>query len=211
MAMTVGAAAEAAGVSAKAVRLWESRGLLRPAERTESGYRLFTDGDVGVLRFIRRAKALGLHLSEVKEILDLQREGAAPCTRVTELLDGRIAEIDRTRADLLELRRTLTAVRQAARDSRRRGEEAVVCRIIETAPAPVERSPECPVPGQHGRAGPRASGGSVEHDRHPAAAPGLGWTPCATNRPGCPCTTSDSRMPAPGRPCTSATWPTCTC
>lgn len=131
MGMTVGTAAEAAGVSAKAVRLWESKGLLPPAERTQAGYRLFTGADVGVLRFVRQAKALGLALSEIKDILDLQRHGAAPCDRVTELLDNRIAEIDRTLADLRTLRRSLTSVRRAARDSQRRGEHAVVCQIIE--------------------------------------------------------------------------------
>jgi MerR family copper efflux transcriptional regulator len=133
MEMTVGAAAQAAGVSAKAVRLWEAKGLLPPAERTEAGYRLFTDQDLGILRFIRQAKALGLTLAEIKDILDLQRDGATPCTRVTELLDTRIAEIDRTIADLRALRRSLTNTRRTARESQRRGEDAVVCRIIETA------------------------------------------------------------------------------
>lgn len=131
--MTVKAAAEAAGVSPKAVRLWESKGLLPPAERTEAGYRLFTAADVDVLRFIRQAKALDLSLAEIKDILDLQRHGATPCGHVTALLDSHIAEIDRTLADLRTLRRSLVAVRQAARDGQRRGEDAVVCRIIENA------------------------------------------------------------------------------
>ena len=134
MGMTVGAAAEAAEVSAKAVRLWESKGLLPPTQRTEAGYRLFSDDDVAVLRFIRAAKALGLTLAEIKDVLDLQRCGATPCGRVTQLLDAHIAEIDRTLADLRQLRRALTAARRVARDSQRRGEDAVVCRIIEAAP-----------------------------------------------------------------------------
>ncbi|GAB3671597.1 MerR family transcriptional regulator [Saccharopolyspora sp. ID03-671] len=137
MTMTVGAAAQAAGVSAKAVRLWESKGLLPPAERTEAGYRLFTDDDLAVLRFIRQAKTLGLTLPEIKNIIDLQRDGATPCGRVTELLDAHIADIDRTLTELRQLRRSLSSARQIARDGKRRGEHAVVCRIIEnhtTAP-----------------------------------------------------------------------------
>lgn len=141
MDMTVGTAAEATGVSAKAVRLWESKGLLPPAERTESGYRIFTDDDLGVLGFIRQAKALDLTLAEIKTILDLQRHGAAPCTRVIELLDTHIADIDQKLADLRQLRRSLVEVRRAAREGRRRGEDAVVCRIIETAPDPNGMSP----------------------------------------------------------------------
>lgn len=131
--MTVKAAAEAARVSPKAVRLWESKGLLPPAERTDAGYRLFTSEDVDVLRFIRQAKTLDLSLAEIKDILDLQRDGAAPCGHVTALLDAHIGEIDRTLADLRALRRLLVEVRRTARDSQRRGEDAVVCQIIENA------------------------------------------------------------------------------
>lgn len=38
---TVGAAARAAGLSAKAVRLYETKGLLPPAQRTQAGYRTY--------------------------------------------------------------------------------------------------------------------------------------------------------------------------
>lgn len=135
MERTVGAAAEAAGVSAKAVRLWESKGLLPIAERTDAGYRLFTDTDVGILRFIRQAKGLGLTLAEIKDVLDLQREGGTPCGRVTALLDNHIAEIDHALADLRQLRRSLVEARRAAQESQARGDDAVVCCIIETVPS----------------------------------------------------------------------------
>lgn len=132
MEHTDGAAAGTVGVSAKAVRLWEAKGLLPPAERTQAGYRLFTDHDIEVLRFIRRAKTLGLTLPEIKTVLDLQRQGTAPCGQVIALVDEHIRDIDRTLADLRALRATLTSVRQAAREDQRCGEDATVCRIIET-------------------------------------------------------------------------------
>lgn len=132
MTMTVKAAAEAAVVSPKAVRLWEAKGLLRPAERTASGYRQFSENDVAVLRFIRQAKALYLTLGEIKEILDLQRGGGTLCGRVTAMLDAHIADIDRTITDLRALRRSLVGARRAARESQMRGQNAVICRIIES-------------------------------------------------------------------------------
>jgi MerR family copper efflux transcriptional regulator len=134
--ITVGKAAELAGVSRKAVRLWEARGLLPPAERTEAGYRVFDEADVEVLRFIRRAKALGLSLDEINDILDLQRDGAHPCGRVTQLLDAHIDQIDRTLAELRDLRQALVSARRTADQARRAGGDAVVCRIIETSPGP---------------------------------------------------------------------------
>ncbi len=134
MGMTVGTAAEAAGVSAKAVRLWESKGLLPAAVRTEAGYRLFTDDDLGVLRFVRQAKTLVFTLTEIKDVLDLQRHGTTPSVQVIKLLDTHIAQIDRTLTELRQLRRSLTGARRTAWEGQRRGEDAVVCRIIETTP-----------------------------------------------------------------------------
>jgi MerR family transcriptional regulator, copper efflux regulator len=141
---TVGDAATTVGVSPKAIRLWEAKGLLAAAERTEAGYRLFTDHDIEILRFIRNAKTLGLTLQEIKNILDLQRHGAAPCDRVTTLLEERIRDIDHSLADLRALRATLATVRQAAREDPRRGHTATIFRIIETPEAH-------PGPAQAGR------------------------------------------------------------
>ena len=104
--------AAAAGVSAKAVRLWESRGLLPPADRAESGYRVFTEDDVAILRFIRQAKALSLTLTELKDILQLERHGTAPCDQVIRLVSTHIAQIDRTMTDLRHLRGGLVNARR---------------------------------------------------------------------------------------------------
>lgn len=130
---TVSQAVRQAGVTRKAIRIYEERGLLPPAERTEAGYRLFTDDDVAVLRFIRQAKTLGLTLAEINDILDLQRGGAQPCARVTQLLDAHIDQIDRTMAELRQLRRTLLGARRTADQTRRAGADAVVCQIIEAS------------------------------------------------------------------------------
>jgi MerR family transcriptional regulator, copper efflux regulator len=131
-AHTVGAAAKAVGVSPKAIRIWEAKGLLPPAARTEAGYRLFSDDDIEILRFILRARTLGLTLPEIKDILDLHRQGTAPCDQVTVLLDQHINDIDRAIADLQALRATLAAALRTARSDRRRGRTATVCRIIES-------------------------------------------------------------------------------
>jgi MerR family copper efflux transcriptional regulator len=133
VAHTVGAAAKAIGVSAKAIRIWEAKGLLPPATRTEAGYRLFTDDDIAILRFILQAKTLGLTLPEIKNILDLHRQHTAPCDQVTTLLEKHIRDIDRALTDLRALRTTLAIALQRARSDQRRGRPATVCRIIESA------------------------------------------------------------------------------
>lgn len=132
MTHTIGDAAKAIGVSAKAIRIWEAKGLLPPAERTDAGYRLFSDHDIAILRFILRARTLGLTLSEIKAILDLHRHGNPPCEQVTALLDKHIRDIDRAIADLRALRATLATALQTARSDQRRGQAVTVCRIIES-------------------------------------------------------------------------------
>ena len=44
--MNIGQAAHASGVSAKMIRYYEQTGLIPPANRTQSGYRDYSDTDV---------------------------------------------------------------------------------------------------------------------------------------------------------------------
>jgi len=134
--MTVGQAAQASGLSPKAIRLYERKGLLPPAQRTDAGYRLFNSDDLATLRFVRQAKTLGLRLDEIGDILALRRGGTPPCQHVGPLLDLRIAEIDRTIAELRHLRTALARTRRGTADT---GDGcAGVCQIIEHAAAAAE-------------------------------------------------------------------------
>lgn len=130
--LTIGQAAQAAGLTRKAVRLYEAKGLLPAAERSPAGYRLYSQSDVELLTFIRRARALGLHLDDIGEVLAIRQGGNAPCATVRELLDARIAEIDAAVTDLLALRQTLIHSRQAAG----RAGAGAVCSIIEDTASP---------------------------------------------------------------------------
>jgi DNA-binding transcriptional MerR regulator len=133
--LTIGQAARAAGVTRKAVRVYEDRGLLPAAERSTAGYRLYTPADVELLTFIRRARTLGLHLDDIREVRDIRDGGIPPCATVRDLLDARITEIDATVADLLALRKTLADTRQRA-DECTDDAPVTVCSIIEESSPP---------------------------------------------------------------------------
>lgn len=124
---TVGEAAEAAGVTARAIRLYEARGLIARLERTASGYRLLSEEDVETLAFIRRARSLGLSLEATTEIIELAAK-APPCERTRALLAERVTEIDKTIEDLLQLRETIVAAQEV------RTGPAVRCAMIEAGP-----------------------------------------------------------------------------
>lgn len=131
--MTIGEAAKAVGVSAKAIRLWEERGLIPTAARTIAGYRTFTRNELALLHFIRQGKTLGLSLDELREIIQIQHAGVDPCDRVVQAIDAHIAAIDQSLADLMKLRQTLAHVSESARQDQAESCQGIVCHIIERA------------------------------------------------------------------------------
>ncbi len=104
--LTIGEAGRAAGVTRKAIRVYEDKGLLS-SQRTTAGYRLFSTADVDTLRFIRRARALGLGLNDVADILIERRAGGSPCSSVRTRITERIDDIDHAVAELQALRGSL--------------------------------------------------------------------------------------------------------
>lgn len=112
--MRIGELAAATGTTTKALRFYEDSGLLPPAERTPSGYRDYGEDTVARLDFIRRGRAAGLTLARIRDVIDIRDSGAAPCRHVQELLDTRLADLDRQIADLHALRETVAQLRHSA-------------------------------------------------------------------------------------------------
>ena len=67
--VTIGKLAKDIGIGAGALRYYERLGLLPPASRTASGYRVYDSDAATRLRFIRRAQALGFSLEGIAELL----------------------------------------------------------------------------------------------------------------------------------------------
>jgi DNA-binding transcriptional MerR regulator len=66
--LTVGQLAHATGVPAKTIRYYEQVGVLPVPKRSGAGYRQYSRHDVHRLLFIRRARALGLSLANLKAL-----------------------------------------------------------------------------------------------------------------------------------------------
>jgi MerR family Zn(II)-responsive transcriptional regulator of zntA len=99
------------GLTRKALRLYESMGLLEPAERTESGYRLYDQEALRRIELINRAKVLGLTLAETKEFLHVA-EGCCGehHPELATLVERKLDETERRITELATLRETLHAV-----------------------------------------------------------------------------------------------------
>jgi DNA-binding transcriptional MerR regulator len=99
---TIGNLARAADVGVETVRYYERRGLLERPVRRGSQYREYTDADVVRLRFIRRAKALGFTLAEIRDLLHAADTGCADGVLVAAR--AKLAQVDDDMVELAALR-----------------------------------------------------------------------------------------------------------
>jgi Cu(I)-responsive transcriptional regulator len=117
--MNIGEAASASGVSAKMIRYYEQIALIRPASRTGSNYRTFSDRDVYDLRFIKRARSLGFSVPEITDLLALWRDRVRPSREVKAIADGHVADLEARIAEMQAMTDTLKALsRGCAGDER---------------------------------------------------------------------------------------------
>ena len=134
MVMRIGEFAERASTSVKTIRYYDRVGVLRPEQRSESGYRLYGEDALDRYRFVRAAQAVGLRLGEIREILALRDRGETPCGFVVELIGRRAAELDARIAELVALRDELRRLGRRARHlDPRTCDPSLICHVIDPA------------------------------------------------------------------------------
>ncbi|MBI4212965.1 MAG: heavy metal-responsive transcriptional regulator [Chloroflexi bacterium] len=102
--------ARQAGVSSATLRYYEEQRLLGPSGRTEAGYRLYGAEAVGRLRFIQRAKSLGLSLREIRQLVTEPADSATDVARLRHAIVHKLADTERRISELEALRADLEAL-----------------------------------------------------------------------------------------------------
>lgn len=105
--MNIGEASKATGISVKMLRYYEEIDLVRADGRTMSGYRVYSDKDVAMLRFVRRARDLGFQVKQISALLDLWQDGTRASADVKSLARSHIRELEQRRRELDEMIGTL--------------------------------------------------------------------------------------------------------
>lgn len=104
----IGQLAEQAHVAIDTVRYYERNGLLAPASRLASGYRRYGMAELKRLRFIRRAKALGFSLEDIRGLLALSEE--KDVARIKRAAQGKLEDIRERIGELERIRDGLNAL-----------------------------------------------------------------------------------------------------
>ncbi|WP_236601565.1 MerR family DNA-binding transcriptional regulator [Ktedonobacter sp. SOSP1-52] len=112
--LTIGQMAQRSGINAKAIRYYESIGLLPKAPRSANGYRSFCLADLNRLILLRRLRLLGVSLDRLAPLL--RETTDAQCADVQQevlhLIAERLAVIDEEMKELGLLREQVQAYHQ---------------------------------------------------------------------------------------------------
>lgn len=102
--LTIGQLAKRAGLRPSALRYYEEQGLLTPAARTASGYRLYTPEAEQTLHFIQRAQRLGLALVDIRKLLEAIADQGLTAVDILQTIERRYIALERELTEGLVLR-----------------------------------------------------------------------------------------------------------
>ena len=110
--LTIGQLSELAGVPRKTIRYYEDVGVLPQPSRNDARYRLYSDIDVRRVELVRRARALDMGLTEVRELVEWASTGSCDDfqERFQEVLRRKLREVDQRIADLEHLKDDLQSL-----------------------------------------------------------------------------------------------------
>ncbi|MBH48365.1 MAG: Cu(I)-responsive transcriptional regulator [Halobacteriovorax sp.] len=105
--MNIGEVASESGVSAKMIRRYEEQGIIGKASRTSSGYRVYSDNDVHILRFVKRSRELGFSMKDIKELVSLWRNKNRQSAKAKSIAKKHIDELTFKRDEIQKMLSTL--------------------------------------------------------------------------------------------------------
>jgi MerR family mercuric resistance operon transcriptional regulator len=105
----IGEASRHSGVGIEAIRYYEREGIVPKPGRAPNNRRLYTEDDIGRLRFLKKCRDLGFPLSDAKKLLDLSESRDADCDMVLAMAQQNIANV---RVKITELRKLEAALKE---------------------------------------------------------------------------------------------------
>lgn len=138
--MQIGRAAKASGVTAKMIRHYEVIGLIPSAHRMDSNYRSYSPQDVHRFQFIRRARALGFSMDQIRDLLKLWSDRNRCSSEVKAIALAHVAAMETKIEHMREMADALHRLADACE-----GDDRPECPIIRSLEG--ERSAALSMPG----------------------------------------------------------------
>ena len=90
MTYQIGEVAKRVGMTVEGLRFYERRGLIKPAARSPSRYRLYGEREVQDLLFVKAAQEMGFALGEIQELLAMRHGSGDSCEAMRDRLAGKL-------------------------------------------------------------------------------------------------------------------------
>jgi MerR family copper efflux transcriptional regulator len=163
--LTIGEAADAAGVSAKMIRHYEQIGLIAPAARTDAGYRQYGEREVSALRFIRQSRLLGFSIAQIGELMKLWTQRSRSSREVKAIAQRHLRTVEEKLREMQAMQAQLQRLVSACH-----GDEQPDCAILDELAVRSALVPEAAAtPARSGKTAKRTAAAAREACRHPVA------------------------------------------
>ncbi len=103
----IGQAAERSGVAIETIRYYEREGIVPKPDRTASGRRTYSEGDIARLRFVKRCRDLGFPIPGAKSLLGLTDGSHKSCSTAQSIAAKHLTDVQDKMADLKRMERAL--------------------------------------------------------------------------------------------------------
>ncbi|MDD1781467.1 Cu(I)-responsive transcriptional regulator [Enterovibrio sp. ZSDZ35] len=124
--MKINEVARLTGLTTKTIRFYEQKGVISEPNRSDNGYRDYSDRHISELQMIKRSRLVGFSLDECQELLDMSRDPNRRSADVKQKALEKIAEIDEKIKELQAMKTSLKTLASSCP-----GNDSACCPIIE--------------------------------------------------------------------------------
>ncbi|AXF75376.1 Cu(I)-responsive transcriptional regulator [Erwinia tracheiphila] len=108
--MNISDVARKTGLTSKTIRFYEEKGLVTAPQRSENGYRCYTEKHLEELILLRQARQIGFNLEECREMVSLFKNPRRHSSDVKAHALNKVADIEKQINGLIQMRERLLAL-----------------------------------------------------------------------------------------------------
>lgn len=124
--MNISDVARKTGLSSKAIRFYEEKGIMTPPQRSANGYRSYAGHHIEELTLLRQARQVGFSLEECRELVGMFNDPHRHSADIKARTLRKVSDIDRQMQELQQMRQRLITLADSCP-----GDDGAECPIID--------------------------------------------------------------------------------